>query len=277
MRTKRSAQFIRKATQTLQQDPNFPAPHPLPVEPKQRPNFQDPTRLAGLASLVRDGMTVIMPAVQPHWPAASLDDTQVLPVVSEPLPPSARHTDPVRHYYEQVMVEDDGMEPESRGKHVLDELKAEPDPVLEVADLPQRVIADFGGPDTVAKDPARRDSVRRFRHARDMQRSREARAAAAISSADETLRRIHDTFNAWDEKLREWNAALCGQEATIAGYSLAAAYEENRRRIAEANARRVAEGQPPLDATATTFTRGMAAELQQLIVQRATAGSGAAA
>jgi hypothetical protein len=248
----------------------------LPAEPKPRPNFADPSPLAGLASLPRDGVTIIMPAVQQHWSAPASDDTQVLPVVSEPLPPSAQHVNPLQAALERVFAEEDDLERQSRGRHVLAELKAEPDVTEVLADLPQRVIADFGGPDTVAKDPARRESVRRFRHARDMHRARERKAAAAISSADQALQRIHDMWNDWDDYLRDWNAALCGREAVDAADSLTAAYEENKRRLAEINARLAEEDKPPLDATPTSFTRGMVAELSQLIVQRALAGAGAA-
>lgn len=244
----------------------------IPPMPRVERNFTDPRQLPGMDRLTAsDGLTIVMAPVR-YIPGVDSMPTQQLPPIVEDLPPSARHVDPVKGW-ERLHVEDNDLEPETPGRHAMDELMAAPDDIRELAVVAQRVIDDLGGPDTVVKDPARRASVRAFRHARDMQRAREARAAAAISSADKTLRGIRSMWNDWDGLLRDWNAALCGQEAVNAGYSLAAAYEENRQRVAEENVRRAAEGQPPLDATATTFTRGMVADLQQLIVQRATAGS----
>lgn len=268
-----------KIKQALMQNPASPvvpwqtwSPDPLDGDPR-RParNFQDPRQLPGMEQMTaQDGLTVMMPAVRPV-PAVdstptrvlppiqaaqsveNLTATQILPPAPVCAPPSARHVDPAKRT--TTFVEDNDLEPETPGRHALNELMAAPDDIRELANLPQRVIADFGGPDTVAKDPARRASVRAFRHARDMQRAREARAAAVISSADETLKRIHGTWNAWDKLLRDLVAGVYGQEAVTAQDQLTAAYEDG-------------------GTSAALYTTQ---QLAQEIARRALAGAGVAA
>lgn len=297
--SKRSSQSRRKASQDLLHDPDFPAPIPLPVEPKPTIDFADPSALRYVPT-ARDGLTVMMPAVQPFRAANSmltqvlspiqaarsvenLTATQILPSVSE-VPPSARHVDP-RAWHGRTHVEDNDLEPETRGRHALNELMAAdaetgmPDlvghnePAPAVRGAYGRIVAALAAP----RPESLADAVRIARQAYKTGRDNRRWFAEEESKLDACWRRIAK-FNAdWDEHLREWNAALCGQEAVDAGYSLAATYEENRQRIAEENARRLLAGKAPLDATPTSFTRGMVAELQQLIVQRATAGSAVAA
>lgn len=217
-------------------------------------------------------VTRLLPVVPRQRTAADSATPQVLPLVKAELPPSAQHVDPAR-WHDRTHVEDDDLEPQTRGRHVLDELNAAPDIALDLAAVPQRVINGLGGPEPAVKDPSRRLAVRMFRHARDMQRAREARAEDALREADACSRRIREFGERWEQHLRDVEITRHGQRAVVAAEELTAAYEGNRRRIAEENARRAANGKEPLDVTATTFTRGMQAKLSDLLVKEALAGS----
>jgi hypothetical protein len=223
--------------------------------------------------MAKDGMTVTLPVVREHWSVADATTTQILPRIPADVPPSAQHVDPVKAYYQRTFVEDDGLELQSRGKHVLAELAALPDPAEELAAVPQRIIKALGGREAEVKNPKLQMAVRMFRHARDMQRAREARAQRALADADACSRMMREFGEKWDRKLREEEVARHGQRAVVAAEELAATYEGNRLRIAEENARRAADGKPPLDATATTFTRGMVAKIQAMLVDEAKVGS----
>lgn len=200
------------------------------------PDFRDPSLLPGMKALTaRDGITVILPSVREHWAAEDATTTQILPKVSAPLPPSARHVDPVKAYYEQTFVEDDGSEPHARGRHVLNELKALPDPAAELAQSPQRIIKALGGPEPEVKDPAKRLAVRLFRAARDMGRTREARCDqddARLNAVDARIREFADRWahddKHWDKVARTLNAK---QEATDAS-TLTAAYVDGGTEVA---------------------------------------------
>lgn len=237
------------------------------VPPRPAIDFRDPTRLPFVAPMSQRG-TVIMPVVQSEDTTA----TQILPAVPTDVPPSAQHVNP-RAWHARTHVEDDDLEPQTRGRHALDELMALPDPAQELATAPQRIIQALGGPEPEVKNPRLGLAVRMFRHARDMQRTREARAEQALASADACSRMMREFGEKWDRTLREAEIARHGQRAVVAAEELTATYENNRRRVAEENARRAAAGQPPLDATATTFTRDMAAKIQQMLVDEAKAGS----
>jgi hypothetical protein len=253
-------------------------PHEIPVEPKLPVDFRDPSRLPHVAPLARgEGFAVQLPLTQ-VLPVVDLAATQPLPVVRD-LPPSAQHADPAR-WYERLVVEDesaDSLAQPSHGRHVLDALRAAdsniPDlvghdePAPTVQGNYRRVVAALAPPDTLA------GAVRIARRAHAMFVVRNRRLVEDESRLEACHRRIAE-FNAdWDRQLRDAEIARHGQRAVVAAENLTAAYEANRRRVAEENARRAADGRPPLDATATTFTRGMAARIQQMLVDEAKAGS----
>lgn len=134
-----------------------------------------------------------LPAVYQHTPpvpATALAGTLPLPHGYLPAPPSAQHADPAR-WYDRTHVEDNDLEPQSRGRHALDELSAMPDPAQGLTDAPTRIIRALGGPEPEVKDPSLRLAVRLFRAARDMGRAREARcreADARLAIADARIR-----------------------------------------------------------------------------------------
>src|SRR6184192_1609693 len=68
-------------------------------------------------------VTRLLPVVPRQRVAADSTATQVLPLVKAELPPSAQHVDPAR-WHDRTHVEDNDLEPQTRGRHVLDELKA---------------------------------------------------------------------------------------------------------------------------------------------------------
>jgi hypothetical protein len=254
LRTKRSAQFARKASRFLQQDPNFPALPP--VEPKSRPNFADPSPLAGLASLPRVGVTIIMPAVQQHWSAPASDDTQVLPVVSEPLPPSAQHVNPLQAALERVFAEEDDLERQSRGRHVLAELKALPSPDEELAAAERRVVTAMVTGVPQVKNPAMRLAVRMFREARDMARARERwqdEANARIDRAFKALDAFKAKYAEWDSHWDKVAKALDSTDAAKGAAALTTSYDEG----------------------GTQLTLGLVDEISHMIAQRALTGSAA--
>lgn len=240
-------------------------------KPKPVPNYQDPTPLPHLA---QDGLTMVLPVVT--------DLTQELPRVSpSELLPVHQHTDPVpaTALAGTLPLPVGYMPTQYPGRQVLSELSALPDPTLQLAPATMRInaIKALGGPEPQVKDPARRTVVRLFRAARDMQRLREARAKRVLDKADECSQRMREFGEKWDEKLRADAAAVYGFEAVSAEQQMIAAYEEGRRRIAEENARRAADGLPPLDTTPTAFTKEMRDELKQLLVQRALSGTAVSA
>lgn len=221
--------------------------------------------------------TQVLPVIREQRPIADSTTTQILPRTPAALSPSAQHVNLARQYYQRTFVEDNDLDPQSRGRHVLEELKAEdsgmPDLVSHADTAPAvqgaygRVVAALAQPDSLA------GAVRIARRAHAMFVARRHRLDEDESRLDVCWRRI-EKFNAdWDRQIRDDQVARHGQRAVVAGEELAAAYEGNRLRIAEENARRVADGKAPLDATATTFTRGMAAKIQQMLVSEAKAGS----
>lgn len=206
-------------------------------------------------------------------PAQQLDVTQVLPVVEVPqsavdaaatqqlpaavaLPPSvARHVDPARVYYERTFVEDDGMDPESRGRHVLAELKALPDPSEELAAAEQRVVSAMVTGVPQVKNPALRLAVRMFREARDMARVRESRCDQDVARLDKADARIKAFAERWAHDDAHWDrvaAALKAKENASDAGQLTAAYEA--------------------DGTAAALYK--VDELSQVIVERARAKAG---
>ena len=273
MRFNRNAQPARPARQTPA------APHVVIAPPKPGIDFRDPTRLPFVAPMAQDGLTVVLPAVQNHWVTADATATQILPQIPADVPPSAQHADPSR-WYERMVVEDESADSpvqSGRGRHVLAELKAAdagiPDlvghdePAPAVQNNYSRVVAALAPPDTLA------GAVRIARRAHAMYVARRRRLVEDESRLDACRRRIAE-FNAdWDRQLRNAEIARHGQRAVVAAENLTAVYETNRRRVAEENARRAADGRPPMDATATTFTRDMAAKIQQMLVDEAKAGS----
>lgn len=265
MRFNRNAQPAPHAHQT-------PAtPHVIVVPPRPAIDFRDPTRLPFVAPMSQHG-TVVMPVVRSEDETA----TQILPAVPAEVPPSAQHVNPAR-WYERLVVEDESADSPaqpSHGRHVLNELNDdmpdlvghdEPAPVVQ--SNYSRVVAALTPPETLA------GAVRIARRAHAMFVARRHRLDEDESRLDACWRRIEE-FNAdWDRQIRDAQIARHGQRAVVAAENLTAAYEINRRRVAEENARRAAAGQPPLDATATTFTRDMAAKIQQMLVDEAKAGS----
>lgn len=246
--TKRSNSNRTNADRIIQ---NIP---PMPRAPR---NFMDPRQLPGMGHLTAsDGLTIVMAPVR-HIPGVDSAPTQQLPPVAEELPPSARHVDP-RAWHDRTHVEDNDLEPETPGRHALNELLAAPDDIRNLANVAQRVIDDLGGPDTAAKNPALNLAVRMFRHARDMSRAREARCAqddARLAAVDARIKAFaerwaHDDAH-WD---RVAQALKAKQEASDAG-QLIQAY----------------------DAEGTAAALYKVDELSQVIVQRALAGSAVSA
>jgi hypothetical protein len=268
LRLKHKSQSAPHARQT-------PAtPHVIVAPPKPGIDFRDPTRLPFVAPMSQRG-TVIMPVVQTEDAVT----TQILPAIAADVPPSAQHTDPAR-WYERLVVEDESADSPvrpGRGRHVLAELKASDDgmPDLVGHDEPapvvqgnySRVVAALAPPETLA------GAVRIARRAHSMFVARRHRLDEDESRLDACWRRIAE-FNAdWDRQLRDAEIARHGQRAVVAAEELAATYENNRLRVEQENARRAADGEAPLDATATTFTRDMVAKIQQMLVDEAKAGS----
>lgn len=254
----------------------LPAVSPAAVLPPY-PHTEYTPMSAHPAPLSLPAVTQVLPVVR--RPVADSTATQVLPrIPTMPVLP-AGHADPTRLYYERTFVEDDGLEPQSRGRHVLDELRAAdaetgmPDLVNHADAAPavqgaySRVVAAMAPPDSLA------GAVRIARRAHAIFVARRRNLVEAESKVDACRRRIAE-FNAdWDRELRDAQVARHGQRAVVAGEELAAVYEGNRLRIAEENARRAADGEKPLDVTATTFTRDMQAKIQQMLVSEAKAGS----
>ncbi|WP_041540259.1 hypothetical protein [Catenulispora acidiphila] len=177
-------------------------------------------------------------------PQLPLDVTQVLPVVTAPrrsvdtaatqllpvavdMPPSVMHADPTR-WHDRTHVEDNDLEPESRGRHVLDGLKAEQDPALELAQAEQRVVSAMVTGVPRVKNPAMRLAVRMFREARDMGRARESRLAQDDARLDATDARIKAFAERWAHDDAHWDRVAqvlkAKQEASDAG-QLTAVYD----------------------------------------------------
>lgn len=200
-----------------------------------------------------------LPAVYHHTapvPATALAGTLPLPPNYLPVPPSARHVDPAA-WHDRTHVEDNDLEPQGRGRHVLAELMAMPEPALELAPATMRInaIKALDGPEPQVKDPARRLSVRLFRAARDMARER----LAWCDEADARLRawdgRIAEFAERWKYDDAHWAQVAAvlkaKQEASDAG-QLVKAYED--------------------DGTAAALYK--VDELSQVIVERARAKAG---
>lgn len=243
-----------------QRDPNTPrpwrrpVPHEITAAPKPAVDFRDPSRLPHVAPLAQgNGFAVSLPQTQ-VLPVVDLAATQPLPVVSQPVPPSARHVDP-RAGWSRVHVEDNDLLPETRGRHVLAELKALPTPDEELAAAEQRVVTAMVTGVPQVKNPALRLAVRMFREARDMARAREARCAeedARLAAIDD---RIKEFAQRWAHDDAHWDKVAAAlqrkQQASDAG-QIEKAYDEGGTQVA-------------LD---------MVTQVKDLIVQRALAGSG---
>jgi hypothetical protein len=224
------------------------------VPPRPAIDFRDPTRLPFVAPMAQDGMTVILPAVRDHWTAEDATTTQILPAVPAVQPPSVQHANP-RAWHNRTHVEDNDLEPTSRGKHVLAELRALADPNEELAAAPSRIIKALGGPEPEVKNPSLRMAVRLFRAARDLRRAREAHLTqddARLDAVDARIRAFAQRWSHDDEHWDKVDAALrAKQEASDAG-QLTQAYEG--------------------DGTAAALYK--VDELSRLIVQRARANAG---
>lgn len=220
-----------------------------------------------------------LPAVYQHTPpvpATALAGTLPLPHGYLPAPPSAQHADPAR-WYDRTHVEDNDLEPQARGRHALDELKAadaetdmpdlvghdEPAPAIRGAY--GRIVAALAAP----RPESLADAVRIARQAYRISKGNRRWFVEEETKLDACWRRIAE-FNAdWDRQVRDTEIARHGRRAVVAAEELTAAYEENRLRIEQENARRAADGRPLLDVTATTFTKGMQAKVKALLVEEA--------
>lgn len=233
-----------------------PVPHEITAVPKLPVDFRDPSRLPHVAPLAQgNGFAVSLPQTQ-VLPVVDLTATQPLPVVSQPVPPSARHVDP-RAGWSRVHVEDNDLLPVPRGRHVLSELKALPSPDEELAAAEQRVVTAMVTGVPQVKNPALRLAVRMFREARDMARAREARCAQDESRLNAMDARIKEFAQRWAHDDAHWDkvaAALAGkQQASDAG-QIEQAYDEGGTQVA----------------------LGMVTQVKDMIVQRALAGSAVA-
>lgn len=228
----------------------------IPPMPRAARNFMDPRQLPGMNRLTAsDGLTIVMAPVR-HIPGVDSAPTQQLPPVAEDLPPSARHVDP-RAWHDRTHVEDNDLEPETPGRHALNELMTAPDPTLELAAAEQRVVTALVTGVPQVKNPAMRLAVRMFREARDMARAREARCAQDAARLTAVDARIKAFAERWAHDDAHWDrvaqALKAKQEASDAG-QLIQAY----------------------DAEGTAAALYKVDELSQVIVQRALAGSAVA-
>lgn len=199
-----------------------------------------------------------LPAVYQHTdpvPATAMAGTLPLPNGYLPLPPSAQHANPTA-WHDRTHAEDNDLELQTRGRHVLAELTSLPDPALELAAGPVRIqaIKALDGPEPQLKDPSRRLSVRLFRAARDMARSRQRwcdDADARLKAQDD---RIAEFARRWKHDDAHWDHVAqvlkAKQDASDAG-QLVRAYED--------------------DGTAAALYK--VDELSHVIVQRALSGS----
>lgn len=226
--SKRSPQLHRRANPVLLQDPDFPAPIPLPADPKQAVDFTDPSCLWHVPT-ARDGLTVLMPAVRPV-PAVALTPTQVLlpiqsarsvenltatqilPPVSEMLPPSAQHADPAKRT--TTFVEDNDLERQSRGRHVLAELTAGPDIATELMAVQSHIHDIF--------DPMRRAEV--------AARASDERMRAFMAQWDARQDHAEREFEKWAARFKKKLANTRANWAETSGRTnaqrLAKAYED---------------------------------------------------
>lgn len=186
---------------------------------------------------------------RPRSFAGRLQDTQVLPVVApditQELPrvspaellPVHRHTEPVPATAVAgtlpLPVGYLPMPPSARRPnvhHVLAELQATPGAEFtDLAAAPARIVNALGGPEPALRDPARRLSVRLFRAARDMARSRRAWCDVAEARLDAQDARIAAFAKRWAHDDAHWDrvaqALRDKQDASVAG-RLVSAYAD---------------------------------------------------
>ncbi|NUQ98894.1 MAG: hypothetical protein HOY79_20815 [Streptomyces sp.] len=201
-----------------------------------------------------DGFGVKLPVTQ-VIPVVDLTATQPMPAIRPDAAPSAQHMH--RAQPTTTFVEDNDLEPQSPGRHALNDLMALPDPALELAAAPQRIIKALGGSEPQVKDPTKRLAVRLFRAARDMSRAREARCNQEDARLRAIDARIKEFASRWAHDDAHWDRVAAvlkaKQEATDAG-QLVKAYED--------------------DGTAAALY--VVQELSHEITRRALAGSGVA-
>lgn len=188
-----------------------------------------------------------LPAVYRHTdpvPATAMAGTLPLPNGYLPLPPSAQHANPAA-WHDRTHAEDNDLELQTRGRHVLAELTSLPDPALELAAAPARIqaIKALDGFEPQVKDPGRRLSVRLFRAARDMARSRKR----WCDEADVRLRaqdaRIAQFAQRWQHDDAHWDMVAARlkakQDASDAG-RITSAYAEGGTSVALCTVEQVA-------------------------------------
>lgn len=220
-----------KIKQALTQNPAAPvapaqsySPVALDGDPR-RParNFADPRQLPGLEQLTAsDGLTVMMPVVRPAptqilpplqaaQNAANLSATQVLPALSVDAPPSAAHVNPAKQT--TTFAEDNDLEPEPRGRHVLAELTAGPDIATELMAVQSHIHNIF--------DPMRRAEV--------AARANDERMRAFSAQWDARQDRAEREFESWAARFKKALAETRANWAATSGQTnadrLAMAYE----------------------------------------------------
>lgn len=152
-----------------------------------------------------------LPAIREQQPTADSTTTQILPKVPSAVAPSARHVDPAQLYYQRTFVEDDGMDPQARGRHVLDELKSEPDVAALVA-VQQRAHAVLD-----VYDPMRRAEV--------AARANDERMLAFTAKCDAWGSRYEREFESWASRFKQALAETRARWATTTGRTNAARLE----------------------------------------------------
>lgn len=218
-----------KLKQALTQDPaprpaSTWSPVPLDGDPR-RPvrNFTNPRQLPGLEHMTAsDGLTVVMPAARPAptqilppiqaaQDAANLSATQILPAPPLAPAPSARHVDPAKRT--TTFVEDNDLEPHSRGQHVLAELSAGPDIATELMAVQNHIHNIF--------DPMRRAEV--------AARANDEQMRAFSAQWDARQDRAEREFESWAARFKKALAETRANWAATSGQTnadrLAMAYE----------------------------------------------------
>lgn len=189
-----------------------PKPHPIPAAPKPLVDFRDPSRLPHVAPLVNgDGFAVALPATQ-VLPVVDVAATQQLPAVPSDPPPSAQHAD-ARAGWSRMHVEDNDLEPQTRGRHVLAELTAGPDIATELMAVQSHIHNVY--------DPWIRAEV--------AQRANDDRMRAFAAKCDAWETRYEREFESWAQQFRKALAATRARWAETSGRTnaerLAKAYE----------------------------------------------------
>lgn len=217
-RSSRFSKLKQALTQTPATNPTPPQPwSPVPLDgDPRRPvrNFADPRQLPGLERMTAsDGLTVLMPAVQAA-PIADSTPTQILPPVAEDLPPSAQHADPARRT--TTFVEDNDLEPQTRGRHVLAELKDDPETTAVLVAVQQRAHTVLD-----AYDP--------WRQVVAAARANDERMRAFAAKSDAWQNRFEREFETWSAGFKKSLAATRANWAETSGRTNAARLEMDYR------------------------------------------------